>query len=59
MWTIFQTVLWLAAGVYGVVGVLTITGALGGSREADSLGRAYAVFGSMILIISSAIRAIA
>ena len=26
---VFQIVLWLAAGAYGVVGVLTITGALG------------------------------
>ncbi len=55
---IFQIILWLAAGAYGVVGVLAITGALGSAREANSLGRAYAVFGSMILIIG-AIAAIA
>jgi hypothetical protein len=50
---IFQIILWLAAGAYVVVGVLAITGALGSAREADSLGRAYAVFGSMILIIGT------
>ena len=48
IWKIFQIVLWLAAGAYGVVGVLTITGALGGSRDADSLSRAYIVFGSPV-----------
>jgi hypothetical protein len=53
IWKIFQIVLWLAAGAYGVVGVLTITGALGGSREADSLSRAYIVFGSLFLIIGA------
>jgi hypothetical protein len=41
---IFQIILWLTAGAYGVVGVLAITGAL---------GSAYAVFGSMILIIGA------
>jgi hypothetical protein len=51
---IFQIILWLAAGAYVVVGVLAITGALGSAREANSLGRAYAVFGSMILIIGAA-----
>ncbi len=51
IWKIFQIGLWLAAGAYGVVGVLTITGALGGSREADSLSRAYIVFGSLFLMI--------
>jgi hypothetical protein len=50
---IFQIILWLAAGAYIVVGVLAITGALGSAREASSLGRAYAVFGSMILIIGA------
>jgi len=50
---VFQIILWLAAGAYGVVGVLAITGALGSAREADSLGRAYAVFGSMILILGA------
>ena len=50
---IFQIILWLAAGAYVVVGVLAITGALGSAREASSLGRAYAVFGSMILIIGA------
>jgi hypothetical protein len=50
-WKIFQIVLWLAAGAYAIVGILAITGMLGSAREADSLGRAYVVFGSMILII--------
>jgi ankyrin repeat protein len=50
---IFQIILWLAAGAYVVVGVLAITGTLGSAREADSLGRAYAVFGSMILMIGA------
>jgi hypothetical protein len=50
---IFQIILWLAAGAYGVVGVLAITGALGSAREANSLGHAYAVFGSIILIIGA------
>jgi hypothetical protein len=50
---IFQIILWLAAGAYGVVGVLAVTGALGSAREANSLGRAYAVFGSVILIIGA------
>jgi hypothetical protein len=51
IWKIFQIILWLAAGAYGIVGVLTITGALGGSPEADSLSRAYIVFGSLFLMI--------
>ena len=34
---IFQIILWLAAGAYGVVGVLAITGALGSARDANSL----------------------
>jgi hypothetical protein len=51
IWRIFRIVLWLAAGAYAVVGFLGITGALGSAREADSLRHAYAVFGSMILII--------
>ena len=55
---IFQIILGLAAGAYVVVGILAITGALGSAREANSLGRAYTVFGSMILIIG-AIAAIA
>jgi hypothetical protein len=50
---IFQIILWLAAGAHVVVGVLAITGVLGSAREADSLGRAYAVFGSMILMIGA------
>jgi hypothetical protein len=48
---IWKIVLWLAAAAYAVVGVLAITGMLGSAREADSLRNAYAVFGSMILII--------
>jgi hypothetical protein len=51
IWKIFRIVLWLAAGAYAVVGFLGITGVLGSAREADSLRHAYAVFGSMILII--------
>jgi hypothetical protein len=51
IWKIVQIVLWLAAGAYGVVGVLIITGALGGSREADSLSHAYIVYGSLFLMI--------
>ena len=51
---VFQIVLWLAAGAYVVVGVLAITGALGSAHEANSLGRAYTVFGSMFLIIGAA-----
>ena len=51
IWKIFQIVLWLAAAAYAVVGVLAITGMLGSAHEADSLRHAYAVFGSMILII--------
>lgn len=51
IWKVFQIVLWLAAGAYAVVGVLAITGMLGSAREADSLRHAYAVFGSIILII--------
>jgi hypothetical protein len=48
---IFKIVLWLAAAVYMVVGVLAIAGLLGSAREADSLRHVYAVFGSIILII--------
>ena len=51
IWKIFQIVLWLAAAAYAVVGLLAITGMLGSAREADSLRVAYAVFGSIILII--------
>jgi len=51
IWKIFQIVLWLAAAAYAVVGVVAITGMVGSAREADSLRHAYAVFGSMILII--------
>jgi hypothetical protein len=50
---IFPIILWLASGAYVVVGILAITGALGSAREASSLGHAYAVFGSMILIIGA------
>jgi len=51
LWKIFQIVLWLAAAAYALVGVLAIAGMLGSAHEADSLRHAYAVFGSMILII--------
>jgi hypothetical protein len=50
---IFQIVLWLAAGAYATVGVLAITGALTGPHSADSLGRAYLVFGFFFLIIGA------
>jgi hypothetical protein len=53
IWKIFQIVLWLAAAAYAVLGVLAITGALGSAREADSLRHAYAVFGSMFLVIGA------
>jgi hypothetical protein len=53
IWKIFQIVLWLAAGAYAVAGLFMITGALGGSHVADSLGRAYIVFGLMFLIIGA------
>ena len=51
---IFKIVLWLAAAVYIVVGILAITGLLGSAYEADSLRRAYAVFGFFILVIGVA-----
>jgi hypothetical protein len=51
IWKIFQIVLWLGAAAYAAVGVLAVIGLLGSAREADSLRHAYAVFGSMILII--------
>ena len=51
IWKIFKIVLWLAAAAYVVVGILAIAGMLGSAREADSLRHAYAVFGSIILII--------
>ena len=54
IWKIFRIVLWLAAAAYAVVGVLAIAGMLGSAREADSLRHAYAVFGSIILIIGIA-----
>jgi ankyrin repeat protein len=51
IWKVFQIVLWFAAAAYAVVGVLAVTAVLGSAHEADSLRLAYAVFGSMILII--------
>ena len=53
IWKIFKIVLWLAAGAYGVVGVLYITVALGTAREAASLRIAYIVFGSLLLTIGA------
>ena len=50
---IFQIVLWLAAGAYAVVGVFTMAGALGGGHAADSLGRAYIVFGFLFLMVGA------
>jgi hypothetical protein len=52
IWKIFQIVLWLAAAVYGVVGVLTIKGAIG-PHAGDSLGHAYIVFGFRFLMIGA------
>jgi hypothetical protein len=54
IWKIFQIVLWLVAAAYAVVGVLAVTGMLPSAHEADSLRSAYAVFGSMILVIGVA-----
>ena len=51
IWEIFQIVLWFVAAAYTVVGVLAVTGMLPSAREADSLRIAYAVFGSMLLVI--------
>jgi hypothetical protein len=48
---IFKIVLGAIAAAYVVGGALAIAGLLGSAREAESLGRAYAVFGSIILII--------
>jgi hypothetical protein len=48
---VFQILLGLVAAAYVVGGALAITGMLGNAREASSLGRAYATFGAMILII--------
>lgn len=48
---ILQIVLGAIAAACVVGGALAIAGLLGNAREAESLGRAYAVFGSMILII--------
>jgi hypothetical protein len=53
IWKIFQIVLWVAAGAYGVLSVFTISGAPGGFREAVSLGLAYIVFGSLFLMIGA------
>src|SRR5438094_9028101 len=51
IWKIFQIVLWLGAAAYAVAGLLAITGVLRSAREAHSLRHAYAVFGSVVLII--------
>lgn len=48
---IFQIVLGAIAGAYVVGGAMAIAGLVGSAREAESLGRVYAVFGSIILII--------
>ena len=50
---IFQIVLWIAASAYVIAGVLTLVGAAGGYREADSLGRVYVVFGCLLLLIAA------
>lgn len=54
IWKIFRIVVCLVAAAYMVAGVLAIAGMLGSAREAGSLWRAYAVFGSIILIIGVA-----
>jgi uncharacterized protein len=50
---VFQIVLWAGAGAYVVAGVLTLVGAAGGYREADSLGRVYVVFGCLLLLVAA------
>jgi hypothetical protein len=50
---VFQIVLWTGAGAYVVAGVLTLVGAVGGYREADSLGRVYVVFGCLLLLVAA------
>ena len=48
---IFQTLLGGVAAAYVIGGALAITGLIGNAREADSIWRAYAVFGGIFLII--------
>jgi hypothetical protein len=50
---IFQILLGVVAGAFVIGGGLAIAGMLGNAREAESLGRAYAVFGSMILVMGA------
>jgi len=50
---IFQAVLLFAAAAYAAVGIYTMTGALGLSGAADSLGWTYLVFGSIFMIIAT------
>ena len=50
---IFQVILWIVAGVCGVIGVVIIAGAFGSGREAPSLARAFITFGSIFLIIAA------
>ena len=50
---VFQIILWIGSGAYVVAGVLTLVGAKGGYREADSLGRVYVVFGFLLLLVGA------
>ena len=50
---VFQIILWIGADAYVVAGVLTLVGAKGGYHEADSLGRVYVVFGSLLLLVGA------
>ena len=50
---VFQIILWIGSGAYVVAGVLTLVGAKGGYREADSLGRVYVVFGCLLLLVAA------
>ena len=50
---IFQLVLWIAAGVYTIAGIVPIVYAFGRSGLPISLGRAYFVFGCLFLAIGA------
>ena len=50
---IIQIILWLAAAAYLVAGGLTVAGAAGGYREANSLGQAYVVFGGLLMLVGA------
>lgn len=50
---VVQIVLWIGSGAYVVAGMLTLVGAEGGYREAVSLGRAYVVFGCLLVLVGT------